>query len=168
MTRLRDRALLLGIFLGAACTDAEKLPELRRASGFIGSRRTPGPRRPNDLGGYMIPSVGGYEYGVEIEAAGNDTLLLLSRMTGRDAQGRPGWEVIAAVHRPLVQRGYVLVLGMCRARKETDSRIVAIARSEDTEFLSYIVAAWRVDARTATFAPIPIAGIDCENEGWGA
>ncbi|HEX8904726.1 MAG TPA: hypothetical protein VF771_07795 [Longimicrobiaceae bacterium] len=109
----------------------------------------------------------GREYGIRLTVIGSDTLLFLDRLTSRDERGRRGHEVVAAAHAPPIPTGHQLAFGVCRARKQLDSRIVAVVRSEDTPFYTSVAAAWRADVTTSRFEPIPVAGIDCENEGWG-
>lgn len=119
-----------------------------------------------DLGGFVLDQPGGIEWGVHRVTRGSDTLLLLERLLRR-VEGKPYWQVRAAVYAPQPPPGYALWLFTCSTTDQWDSSIVAVVRQENKPILDDVMWAWRIDTAGEQFVSIPTDGIRCEVEGFG-
>lgn len=51
----------------------------------------------------------------------------------------------------------------CRQNQKTDSKIIALSKYEETEFLTKIIKAWRINIEKGKIEEIVTTGVDCIN-----
>lgn len=123
------------------------------------------------MGGILLTSRTGGEYGLLEITDGTARMLWLNRFVGRDSAGKPRWEVLAVLRRPEIREGEYLVKALCEQDGTRDTEIFAIvdraAEPEDVERYTRIRRAWRADLERGRIEEIPVAGITCLNEAAG-
>jgi hypothetical protein len=117
-----------------------------------------------DEGGMMVESADEHEYGVGFRRTtdGRQTLWL-QRLTGRDAQGRPSWEVLAVLELPALGDDEHMIPIGCELPDDADTPVVAIGRYPDYDEVTTPRAAWRVDVARAAFVPVDAARVVCRS-----
>jgi hypothetical protein len=55
----------------------------------------------------------------------------------------------------------------CRQNKKNDSKIIALSKYEETEFLTKIVKAWRINIEKGKIEEMVTTGVDCINISYG-
>jgi hypothetical protein len=115
-----------------------------------------------DEGGMMIESPDEHEYGVAFRRTTDGRQLLwLQRLTARDAQGLPSWEVLAVLELPPLADGEHMMPIECTLVDAPAVPVVAVGRYPDYDEVSRPRTAWRVDVATASFAPVDAARVEC-------
>ena len=123
-----------------------------------------------DLGGSLIGSVDGVEYGVEQVCKGRRHELWLQRLVARDVKGSTTWMTLAKMVLPRVKIDERLVFGhwsTCQSNSGPDPAIVAIVRETDSPQYTKIIRAWRASGQAKVFQEIPTVGIVCVNDDIG-
>jgi hypothetical protein len=158
-------ALLTTLFAATICSIAQGgLPECKG----IGHPVLPGGFV--DLGGSLIGTADGVEYGFQHVCKGRSHELWLQRVQTRDQHGNPIWSTLAKLALPRVRDGELLVFGhwsTCESDTSPDPAIVAIVKSTEGPRFTTIVHAWRANVQTGRFDAIPTTGIVCQNEDYG-
>jgi hypothetical protein len=122
------------------------------------------PAGVTDEGGMMVESPDEHEYGVGFRRTTDDRQMLwLQRLTGRHAQGRPSWEVLAVLDLPALGDDEHLLALECELPDGADAPVVAIGRSPDHDEVTTPRAAWRVDVAGAAFVPVDAARVVCRS-----
>lgn len=140
------------------------------AQSFVGLQYPPFPEGLDEQGGTMLAVGGKAEFALNVVSRDSTTYVWLSRLTERNAQGEPGFEVRAALLVPPLDSGEVLLVGRCRmagASDVGDRGIVAIARTaghEEEPELRDIREAWRADVAKEAFRALPADSVVCTNE----
>lgn len=143
-------------------------PGTRAPADYVGLRTPPLPEGLEQVGGALL------ELGVDtvfaISHVQRDTLemLWLERELGQEgAESR--FQVEDVLRLPPIGPEGVLVYAVCRLNERPDPEIVAIVSADDeAEILTQVHAAWRADRQQRRFVELPVTGIDCVNEGYGA
>lgn len=78
------------------------------------------------------------------------------------------WKVVAELELPSLQKDEQTVYGLCSRNGRLDESIVAIVLYEDKEHFRTIRHAWTARLRAHRFEALPVSGISCSNEGYGA
>jgi hypothetical protein len=60
-----------------------------------------------------------------------------------------------------------IILTMCRLNEKHDSQIIALVKTNNSEYFKTIYKAWRANKKTGRFEAISTKGIDCLNDGYG-
>lgn len=140
------------------------------AQSFVGLQYPPFPEGLDEQGGTMLAVGGKTEFALNVVSRDSTTYVWLSRLTERNAEGEPGFEVRAALRVPSLDSGEVLLVGRCRmagAADVGDRGIVAIARTAGHEAdpeLNDIRKAWRADVTKEAFRELPADSVVCANE----
>jgi hypothetical protein len=69
---------------------------------------------------------------------------------------------------PDLPDGYYLAIAVCRNDGQYDATIMAAVRVVEEQWFREVLWARRFDMDTEKFIQIPSAGVECENESWGA
>ena len=147
------------------------------ASDLIGRDVPPYPDGLASRQGSCVTDVQGYEhvcdYGLALveDADGDPRFVVAEQSLGHDANG-PRWRVLDAIPYPEVAAGEYLALGTCRLRGARDDdpgpAIVAVVGiGGDVEWFDDVRRAWRLDFAQKRLVEMPVAGIECANEGYG-
>jgi len=123
-----------------------------------------------DLGGGLIGSVDGVEYGVDHVCKGQRHELWLERLVARDSKGRPTWMTLTKMVLPGVKPDERLVFGhwsTCQSDSGPDPAIIAIVRATDGPQYTTIIRAWRASGQAKAFQEISTAGTVCVNDDAG-
>jgi len=153
---------------GATASAAAGAPPA--AQSFVGLQYPPFPEGLDEQGGTMLAVGGKMEFALNVVSRDSTTYVWLSRLTERNAEGEPGFEVRAALLVPPLDSGEVLLVGRCRmagASDAGDRSIVAIARTAGHEAeadLRDIREAWRADVAKEAFRELPADSVVCANE----
>ena len=148
-------------------------------SKYIGLQYPPVPKEITIEGGWVIgqkdanaPS----NYSISSVREEDKTSLWLERLIARDNRGKPSFQVVNVLPLPPIAPETEGVFGgspyQCRVKEgEYDPTLIVIARLEDnnTEFLTKVRKAWRVDLASEQFNEIDVRGLEfqCENMGFG-
>lgn len=140
---------------------------------YLGLRHPPLPAGVEDLAGYVVDigPGGAFTHAVGHVRTPSGQALWLERFLRHDEQGVAYFEVVAVQPLPPLGEGEAVVMASCRvgdAMQGGDNETIAIVRWEEAEVLDDVRAAWRVDLAARRFHPIPAAGVQCLNEGFGA
>lgn len=138
---------------------------------YVGLRMPPGPAGVQVLGGYVVEPQKSMDYAVDHRRDAAGDMLWLERVTGHDAQGRPSLEVLAVQRIPPLAPGDTVILGpQCAVGDVSgggDDNTVAVVTHEETDILTRVSHAWRVDVEARRFVPLPADSVQCINEGFG-
>lgn len=137
---------------------------------FIGKEFPPYPEGYESRNGACI----GYSLGRDracdfsiLELRKGKPVLILSgqklRMNGNKAQ----WLITDQINYPKINRGNLLVMGVCRRNGLIDHSISAVVIDSDKEWLKASKWAIKINLKTGKIHSIPTRDIECENEGWG-
>lgn len=108
---------------------------------------------------YSIAVVGSEE--------GKPSVILGTRMTGRDDQRKARWVITDTLSYPDIPEGYLLTMASCQVDGKDDQTIVAVVRNAEEEWLETIAWARRFDMSKEKFVDQPTAGVRCRNEAAG-
>ena len=148
-------------------------------SKYIGLQYPPVPDGITIEGGWVIEQKGSNalsDYSIGSVVEGDKTSLWLERLIGQDPQGKPSFQVVDVLPLPPIDNQKEDILGgspyQCRINEgEYDPTLIVIAQLEDgnTEFLTQVRQAWRVDLASEQFNEINLQGLEfkCENMGFG-
>ena len=150
---------------------AEELNDL------IGIKHPPMPTEIMETGGWSVhKEIVNRTHSITSASVNGQELLFLDRIIGRDSQGKPSFQVVDVLPLPPIDNQKEDILGgspyQCRINEgEYDPTLIVIARLEDgnTEFLTQVRQAWRVDLESERFNEINLRGLEfkCENMGFG-
>ena len=139
-------------------------------SPYVGLQHGPGylPQGFQNSGGWLfdLPDGSEYVYNIYVSQADNQEMIWLNKLTHRDAQGRPYFEVLDTVLLPNPMPG-IFNHGLIRDGVKTWEGFV-IAKYADEPYFTEIYHAWTLDRGSMKIIKIPVAGIRSENEGYGA
>jgi len=93
-------------------------------------------------------------------------------VVAEQSQGHQGdlplWRVLDAIPYPTMEADAYLGHGTCRIHGQADSAIVAVVGyGGEVEWFDDVRQAWRLDFKQRRLVAIPVAGIQCANEGFG-
>ncbi len=123
-----------------------------------------------DLGGSILGTVDGLEYGFQHVCKRRSHELWLQRVQTRDQSGNPIWSTLAKLTLPQVRKGELLVFGhwsTCERGSGGDPAIVAIVKDTDGPRFTTIVRAWRANGPASRFEALSTVGIVCQNDNYG-
>lgn len=108
-----------------------------------------------------------YAVGVLADGEGRPKYVVAVQSQGRQGDV-PMWRVLDAIRYPAMAADAYLGHGTCRIHGQADSAIVAVVGyGGEVEWFDDVRRAWRLDFRQRRLVPIPVAGIQCANEGFG-
>lgn len=171
---LRNGLIIFLLFLFFGCSHRRQsttlttgpLPAVNEE--YIGLHHPPLPFGLNDQAGYLINPDAKIEYTVSYIARVSGEMLWLERLTHRDPSGHPFFEVRAVLYLPLLSDHEFLVFGQCRVDEVADPEIIALVETRDEEVYTEIRMAWRADRQGERFEAVPLEGVTCINESYGA
>ena len=147
------------------------------ATDLIGLEIPPYPDGLASSQGSCVTDMHGYEhvcdYGIALvdDADGRPRYIFAKQSLGHDARGRR-WRVLDVIPHPDVAADEYHALGTWRLRgapdEEPDPAIVAVVGlGGDVEWFDDVRRAWRLDFAQKRLVELPLAGIECANEGYG-
>lgn len=98
------------------------------------------------------------DYSLFLLSEGENQMLWLSKMTHRDANGNPYWEVKDVLDLTDFQAGDVLLPDGCSLNGVPDNEILVAGRN------GVMISAWRANTKSSVFEVIPINGIECRSD----
>lgn len=143
------------------------------AAELVGSTVPPYPGGLIDQSGACIAQSRGLEHECDYSIAvlgnseGNPSVLVGTRMKGRDEQQKPVWIVTDTLPYPTLPEGYLLAIATCQLDGKDDETIIAAVRNEEEEWLGTLLWARRFDMSKEKFVELPTAGVQCRNEAAG-
>lgn len=115
--------------------------------------------------GVLAADVGGEAEG-DPEAEPAPRYVVAAKLAGRDGQSAL-WKITDVQPYPEVVKGYHLQFGSCRVHGKADGRLAAIVRQDtDTEYLTDVIWARRLDLQSGKLAEVHQAAVDCINEAY--
>ena len=147
------------------------------ATELIGQEVPPYPDGLVSRQGSCVTDSPGYEHVCDYQLAlvedadGTPRYVVAGQAVGHDANG-PRWRVLDAIVHPGLAADEYLALGACRlhgtADDEPDPAIVAVVGfGGDVEWFDDVRRAWRLDFAQQRLVELPVAGVQCANEGYG-
>ena len=147
------------------------------ATDLVGKEVPPYPDGLVSRQGSCVTDTPGYahvcDYGIALvdDADGRPRYIAAKQALGHDANGSR-WRVLDAIPYPDVAADEYLALGACRLRGtpegEPDPAMVAVVGfGGDVEWFDDVRRAWRLDFAQKRLVEMPVAGIQCANEGYG-
>jgi hypothetical protein len=136
---------------------------------YLGLRHPPLPENVEAFGGTVLDPSSSMEYAVAHVRDAEGHMLWLERLVHHDQQGMPHWEVVAVQRIPTPGERDEVVLGHCAQgdiRDGGDGYTFAVAHIEDGETLTRVRGAWRADPQAHRFVALPVAEVQCINEGY--
>jgi hypothetical protein len=154
----------------AACSSDSSLVHPSPASAdeprrFVGLRHGALPDGVQRIGGALIvvdkQQTG---FGMAMVAEGPRRMVWLQRMTHRDGQGMPHWEVLDAVPVPKPDLDTVVELVECTRAGKRVPGLLGVSEF-DREGREKVLHAWIADRAAGRFRAIPTDGVSCMGEG---
>jgi hypothetical protein len=108
-----------------------------------------------------------YSIGVLETKDEKPSVIVGSRMVGRDEDQKARWFITDALSYPDLPEGYLLAIATCQVDGKDDETIVAAVLNGDEEWLEPIQWARRFDMSSEKFVEQPTAGVRCRNEAAG-
>ena len=108
-----------------------------------------------------------YSIGVLQSADGQPSVIVGSRMAGRDDEQKARWVVTDTLPYPDLPEGYLLAIASCQLDGKDDQTIVAAVLNAEEEWLETLQWARRYDLTKEKFVEQPTAGVRCRNEAAG-
>ncbi len=139
---------------------------LLNKSSFIGLRY--GPELPEGLiekAGALIDGPNGSELALEHIVKGNEEMIWVEKLTGRDNYGKPYWEVLDVLMLPRIKANQALIFGVlgCMYNKRYDPKTIVIADEQKRgPYYKKNRYAWRLNPNTNKLEPVSIRKIRCE------
>ena len=139
---------------------------------LIGVKHPPLPEEFDKKAGWLIDDT----YSITSVSVDGQELLLLDRFIDRDSKDKALFQVVNVLPLPLIDDDTEGVFAgapyQCRIDDgEYDPTLIVIAQLEDgnTEFLTKVRKAWRVELEAEKFNEINVQGLEfkCENMGFG-
>lgn len=116
-------------------------------------------------------SLGNYKYAIGQYGNDKNFLIILEEIIKEPGDQKSKFRILDTLNIPKLNPDEIIAYATCRLDKKDDSEIIAIVKShssDDVEFYSHIIKAWRADTKTKKIVPIKdLKGIDCVNEGYG-
>ena len=147
------------------------------ATGLIGRVVPPYPDGLASRQGSCVTDTPGYEhvcdYGLAlVEDAGGKPRYVVAEQSLGHAAKQPRWRVLDVIPHPELAADEYLALGACRLQGAPadgpDPAIVAVVGfGGDVEWFDDVRRAWRLDFAQKRLVGMPVAGIECANEGYG-
>ena len=131
---------------------------------YVGLKIPPMPQEHETEVGYLLGLKDESHYAVEVVNFGSKKIVWMERLLYHDEKGRAHWEIIAALPPQLLPTGYHFSSGNCLNDSKPQPSIVAILKMENQKALAHIHKAWKADPRKEIFEPLPLEGIQCQNE----
>ena len=142
-----------------------KKPGEPSAQIYVGLKTPPMPQGHETELGYLLRPKDQGRYAIEVVNFGPKKIVWMGRLLYHDEKGRAHWEIIAALPPQLLPMGYHFSSGNCLNDNKPQPEIVAIFKMENKKTLTQIHKAWKADSQKGTFEPLPLEGIQCNNEG---
>jgi hypothetical protein len=156
-----------------ACSPRATEQSLARGN-YIGLEYPPLPSEFVSLGGAVLDPDSSSEtssgYLVSHMADSTGEMLWLQRMTKRDANGVPHWQVLAVEYLPDREEGTEIMYGNCRvgdASAGGDRYTYALVRWSEEEIITDVLRAWQIDTTAGRILPLSPDGVECVNAGGG-
>lgn len=144
---------------------------------YIGLEHPPLPNELKDLGSFLIGTGDDseYPYSVKLVQKGNECMMWLELLISLDENGKAVSKVVDVVLLPSFEQNYEILTGgssdRCSVNGEYDPNLIALAGLEDgdTEYLTKIRKAWRVDPQAGKFKNVSLERlqIQCQNVNFG-
>lgn len=132
---------------------------------LIGVNHPPLPETVEAMYGWLIED----SHSIDRVSMRGQELLLLSRLTGRNSQGDPSFEVVSMLSLPLMYKTETIKgsESFCSVNEKIDPNIVVLVKIENTPKLTKARKAWRIE--NEEFKEISVQGLSfaCENFGYG-
>lgn len=106
-------------------------------------------------------------YAYAVYADDDNIYLVLQREVGR-AEGQIQWQQLhyLTISRPPEEQ--VFSFSTCSLNGARDAAIAAVSIYRDSEFFGKVIKAWRANIQEGTIEEMPVDGIVCTNDGYGA
>lgn len=151
---------------GAPLAAPDSMGGERLVDRYLGLVHPPLPAEVIKRGGSLATAPGEdaatASFAFEDVSVGGTRMLWLAALERRNAEGEAVWRVVDAVEVPRVGADERLLITGCRADEQA---VAAVAAAAETETLTDIRRAWRVDREAERLAAVDPAGVRCENEG---
>jgi hypothetical protein len=164
---------------GAAVAPAAAPTPASAADALIGKVVPPYPDGLDEIQGGCVPGGAGLDHacdfglallGKRVDGAEPSMRYLIASSNTDTAADKPRWQISDAIDTPKVDAGYSLQTAGCRldhAAAGAGAGVVAVVRHADAEYSSDVTWARRFDIGTGKFSEIPLARVDCVNQGYG-
>ncbi|BAZ54288.1 hypothetical protein NIES4103_69730 (plasmid) [Nostoc sp. NIES-4103] len=121
------------------------------------------------LGGSIVGEFqDNFTYAVSRIKKGNQEMLWFQTLSAPDSQGKVTAQVIDVLNLPQLGKLEELGFGgLCMLNGVPDPELIAIAKSEETEYWKQIQKAWRSNRKLGKFEEVSTRNIVCQNPGWG-
>jgi hypothetical protein len=143
------------------------------AAELLGSTVPPYPDGLIEQSGACIAQSRGLEHECDYSIAvvgseeGKPSVIVGTRMVGRDDEQKARWVVTDTLPYPDISEGYLLTIASCQVDGKDDQTIVAVVLNAEEEWLETLSWARRFDMSKEKFVEQPTAGIRCRNEAAG-
>ncbi|GAB3550099.1 hypothetical protein GCM10027343_32740 [Noviherbaspirillum agri] len=143
-----------------------------QAENLVGSVVPPYPTGFRDGGGACISKTVGEknvcQYSIGILRKRGVHLLYLGKAAPRSDPKKARWTVTDQMSIKDIPHGHDIAYGLCEQNGVQDEAILAIVKITNTDWFTSVRNAYKVNLETERFEKVPVTGIRCINEGWGA
>jgi hypothetical protein len=131
-----------------------------------GTRVPPLPANHVELGSFLINPEAPVEYVLADVMNGEKKIWWMKkRVPGVAHEGKPVFEIVAAMAAPGIPQGHYLLYGECRQGGKALTDVIAAVRFESGKKELAAVSAWQADVAHESIRPYPSADIVCPGEG---
>jgi len=123
----------------------------------------------DDQGGWLLGSADqapSFTYAMHRMRRGGRTYITLDSAAGHEGT-QVLWRILDVVWEPQAPDSLVLSFA-CAYDDAPDRSLFGLAADAPARWLTHVLRAWRADTLLHRFTAIPLEGLRCENEGWGA
>lgn len=159
MKKISIFLLLLLLSVAASAQDAENFVGYTHKGVIYGELL---PNGAKDLGGGLLSDD---NYGISRFSKGKTLMLWLEKITARDEEGVPDWEVKDVLSFEKLKKNrefHFSYSSPCTLRGAADLDLVVMADFSPKRKIYKVVKAWKIDFETEKFAPIPADDVKCE------
>jgi hypothetical protein len=165
--------ILLGVLACSTNPEGSAVQHSKKSGGpsksptrtYVGLKTPPMPQGHETELGYLLGQEDKGRYAIEVVNFEAKKIVWMGRLLYHDEKGRAHWEIIAALPPQLLPVGYQFSGGNCLNANKPQPEIVAILKMKKNEALTQVHKAWKADPQKGTFEPLPLEGIQCNNEG---